>query len=701
MNLHASLAFSLLALAAGVTGAAAQNAAPAASPAVAPSAPASPADAVKIVVGEVPAGAPAGTGTVSPLLFGHNIEHTRSCVYQGLSAQVLRNRKFAGKPTGYFGGPVQWKRYGTPRAFINITPTLAYTKHNCRVRGNRGAEINAVSLQNPIAGERGGIQQDNLPLKGGAKYVFKVIANTPSPVPVPLLARFVDRAGAVLAERTFAINGEKYAAYEFAFTPAADELNATLQLSIDARAELRIGAVSLLPADNFHGMRRDVVERLKDIGARQLRWPGGNFAGEYYWKDGLLPVDQRAPLYSYMPVETQTHSDGFDFHEIGIDEFIALCREVGAEPSLTLNLSWEPSHESAQWVEYCNGDATTEWGRKRIERGHKEPYNVKYWSLGNELGYGHMEGLNSPAEYAKKALQTAGAMRRVTPDLQLCCSGFIGNAGWRRAMAPLAKELAFASFHSYQGSFHSNGNLDFIRERALRRAYEDVARHADGVFNNLRGVRAAMSKDAAFKHVSLSFDEWNTVHALHHEPSIIEGVMAALMLGNAIAGADELGLGAFMFFEPINEGAIIVQPLLTSYLTATGQVFSLFKKHTGNKVLPVTIGGNAAGNAAGAKRHPDLRATASINPTTGERVLTLVNKNYDTAVSVSVSGFGTGATGSGTYTLLDGSNLTITPGARFREKRSEIPTGTGTTAAAGSPLPVSIPPRSVVQMTVK
>ncbi|MDR1746714.1 MAG: hypothetical protein LBR49_05525, partial [Tannerella sp.] len=101
---------------------------------------------------------------ISPLLFGHNIEHTRSAVYYGLSAQVLRNRKFAGKPTGYFGGPVEWKRYGSLHTFINLVPPLAYTKHNCKTRGNRGAEINAISLQNPVEGVAGGIQQYDLPL---------------------------------------------------------------------------------------------------------------------------------------------------------------------------------------------------------------------------------------------------------------------------------------------------------------------------------------------------------------------------------------------------------------------------------------------------------------------------------------------------------------------------------------------------------
>ena len=71
-----------------------------------------------------------------------------------------------------------------------------------------------------------------------------------------------------------------------------------------------------MPKDNFHGMRRDVVGLLKQIGPRLIRWPGGNFAGEYRWKDGLLPSDQRAPLQAFTEIETQPYSDGYDYHEI-------------------------------------------------------------------------------------------------------------------------------------------------------------------------------------------------------------------------------------------------------------------------------------------------------------------------------------------------------------------------------------------------
>ena len=90
----------------------------------------------------------------------------------------------------------------------------------------------------------------------------------------------------------------------------------------------------------------------------------------------MLPSDQRAPLQAYTEIETQPHSDGFDYHEINTDDFIALCREVGAAPLLTINLAWNSPEESAQWVEYCNGSADTEYGKIRAERGYPEPYKI-------------------------------------------------------------------------------------------------------------------------------------------------------------------------------------------------------------------------------------------------------------------------------------------------------------------------------------
>ncbi len=162
----------------------------------------------------------------------------------------------------------------------------------------------------------------------------------------------------------------------------------SLEFYFYGKATVTVGAFSLMNNDNFHGMRKDVIECMKQIGIKILRWPGGNFSGEYNWKDGLLPADMRSPFESYLGIETQPHTFGYDFHEINTDDFCALCREIGAEPFITINPAWNTPEESGQWVEYCNGDENTEYGRLRIERGlyNTAKYHSKAMFFGRKGG---------------------------------------------------------------------------------------------------------------------------------------------------------------------------------------------------------------------------------------------------------------------------------------------------------------------------
>lgn len=215
-----------------------------------------------------------------------------------------------------------------------------------------------------------------------------------------------DRWGKVEYDcRTIQIETENWTRYEVELRPDKSDPDSDLRITWEGMGNVCFGAISLLPSDNFRGMRRDVIEKMRELGIKILRWPGGNFAGEFNWMDGLLPVDMRAPFQSYLGLETQPHTMGFDFSEINTDDFIALCREIGAEPFITINPCWNTPEENAAWVEYCNGSSSTKYGRIRKERGWEEPYNVQFWSLGNEFGYGHMEGDNTPGGYCRVALE--------------------------------------------------------------------------------------------------------------------------------------------------------------------------------------------------------------------------------------------------------------------------------------------------------
>jgi alpha-N-arabinofuranosidase len=616
--------------------------------------------------------------TVEKTLFGHNLEHTRSAVFQGLSAQILRNRKFAGKPAAHFGEAAEWYRIGAGNVYIALDPVDAYVRH---VQSSSGGdnEINSLVIQNPAAGQRAGIGQKDLPLQKGKEYRVKTVLKGRGPFPFGFTVRIVNAARSPCAEKSFVISEEGWQPYVFTFIMPEDDMNAALEISFTERAEIKTGVVSLLPTNAFHGMRRDVIDLMKEMGISLLRWPGGNFAGEYNWQDGLLDVDMRAPQLSYQPIETQPHSGGYDFHEIGTDEFIALCREIGAESYVTINLARNSPEESAQWVEYCNGNSDTEWGRKRAERGFPEPYHVRYWSLGNEFGYGHMEGLNTPEDYAEKAMLSAAAMKRVDDSLLLFASGpYTLNSNsepWTKKVLPvLAGHIFCVSYHAYQGLFVHG--VDFVTDSGIRASYEDVCGAPDVWLEDLRKLRAGLgSGEDSVRKVGISFDEWNVFFAWYHNPCVIEGMFTALMLDMICREHIRLNMPVCMYFQPVNEGAILVFPF-GSELTANGQVFALMKEHSGGTLISVACDDR------------ELRCLGTIHRGDNRAVVTLINRAYDRAIPCS---FEPGLP-IGQAMLLDGTGP-LFPGSRFRKTDGmKIKEADGT---------FIIPPRSIWQADIR
>ena len=320
---------------------------------------------------------------VSPLLFGNNLEHTRSCVTGGISAQVLRNRKFAGKPGCYNGCPAEWYPVGKQTYLIfnekedgNVPGACeGYTKHGDGYHMKRRHECNTVTAVNYSEGLCG-IGQKEVPLKKGETYECRLAAKVWQRTAIEVV--LTDRNGKIYCREELVYDGNAFENKSVMLMAPAEDREARIEIRFYTPGTVSFGAVSLLPENNFHGMRPDVVGLLRQMGVKLLRWPGGNFAGEYNWKDGLLPADERAPLESFMGLETQPHSMGYDFSEINTDDFVALCREIGAEPFITINPTWNTPEECAQWVEYCNGEENTEYGRLRIARGYPEPYHVRF-----------------------------------------------------------------------------------------------------------------------------------------------------------------------------------------------------------------------------------------------------------------------------------------------------------------------------------
>ena len=564
-------------------------------------------------------------GKIQPLWFSHNLEHTRSCIYKGLSAQMLANRKFAGKPAPT-GVAMEWEAVGPIETlFIHDNVLMegrgAFTRHYDPKDRRRD---NEVRIQRVISvnAEPAGIAQGGICLRKGRSYELgaALLAGPDACVTLQLVS-----GDGKTVHFTMGVEvGFDWQQPKLAFTAKADDDNARLEILVHGPVDLWVGMASLLPADHFHGMRRDVIELLAEIGTPMLRWPGGNFAGDYRWQDGLVPVDERSPLGAFTEIETLPHSGGFDNHEIGTDEFVALCRQVGAEPFMTFNASWESPQMCADWLQYCNGSPDSRWGKVRAERGHRQPYNVKFWSLGNEMGYGHMEGPNTPAGYAAKAKEMVDALRAVDPGVTLVASGFYERPEWfTEGLANMASHVDMIAIHWYT-----------LLQNTYAKAADDaefdrVARADVKVAGELQRVRRQMEEASGGKRIGISFDEWNIWYNWYAIPRVVDALYACSMLNMFCREFGSLGVDIGCYFEPINEGAIRVEPD-RAWLTTVGQVMRLHKAHVGNTLIELP----------GFKSGEDVDVAASVSGDGARIVVTAVNRHRrdERAVELSIPG---------------------------------------------------------------
>lgn len=543
------------------------------------------------------------TQSISPLLFGDNLEHTRGSVIGGISAEMLRNRKFVGKP-GRYGCAHEWYAVGSNAALTFNTENLdgpigaSYTRHAEGYRMSRSHECNAQYIRNYTA-DIAGIGQKDIYVLADTDYEFTAAVRSFSGNLLTVSLLGSNRT--VYDTQTISAEPGDYREVTVILHAPVEDPEARIEITFDTQGTVMIGALSMMPCGHFRGMRPDVIAKMKELGIKLLRWPGGNFAGEYNWKDGLLPRNMRAPFQSYLWLETQPHTNGYDFHEIATDDFIALCREIGAEPFITLNPTWNTPEESAQWVEYCNGDASTPYGKLRAERGHPEPYHVQFWSLGNEAGYGHMEGANTADAYARAVREHARKMLEVSPNLTLCSSGPYPNQEWADFSAKSLADVASAvSLHHY-ATYPA-----FIDPAKRKEDYESLIRQVDTEFQpRIRILREQLGDSP----VKISFDEWNAWYAWYRGGSVAEGIMAAAFLNMLYRNDRQYGVMMACHFESVNEGAIQVFPDKVR-LSATGQAISAMHYHANGQVCAL---------------QKDVTATCRDSVVT----VTLLNRSFD------------------------------------------------------------------------
>lgn len=317
------------------------------------------------------------------------------------------------------------------------------------------------------------------------------------------------------------------------------------------------------PFADKNGFRKDVLKEIKEMQVPIIRYPGGNFVSGYNWLDGVGPRDKR-------PRVLERAWNSIETNQFGTNEFLQWCKLVGSEPLLAVNLGNGTPQSAADLVEYCNADKGTKYANLRVEHGYPQPYNVRYWCLGNEMDGPWQIGHMPAREYGLKAADAARQMRTVDKNLKLIAAGSSSASmptflEWDRTMLEECYTLVDGvSLHRYFGDRYE-GKEDPLRYLAENLTFEnqidEVAAAADYVGGKLK-LR---------KRLFLSFDEWNVwyrarggdgkrqeaPHILEEEYNLEDALLVGGLLNSLIRRSDRVKIACLA--QLVN----VIAPIMT------------------------------------------------------------------------------------------------------------------------------------------
>jgi alpha-L-arabinofuranosidase len=541
---------------------------------------------------------------ISPYIYGQFIEHIGDLINRSLWAEMLDDRKFYNdinaKPSEQRPG-----RGGRVTAFwrpLGADDAVTMDRQNPYV----GVHTPLIRLAGSTPR---GIQQSGIWLRKGKAYTGRIVlAGTPgAKVAVSLVW------GAGPADRqSLPISGlaASYARFPLRFTAGADNKDARIEISATGQGSFHIGAVSLMPADNIRGFRPDTIALLKAQRSGMWRWPGGNYLSAHEWRDAIGDPDKRPPRLD--PVR-----GGFQPNDVGTDEFMILMDLLGVDPFISVNSGFGDAYSAAQLVEYANGAATTPMGRQRAANGHPQPYNIKWWGIGNEMYGSWQYGQMALDQYVFKHNMFGEAMRKVDPSIKLLATGatpeemtiygfalaltgkLVGEIGskadWTFGLFTKCFEytdIMSEHFYSYAGQRFDHSAIKpgaFSRANYMAKVEEPLVewarRPANRVRNKVEAYEEYYRRIPALqsRRVPMVIDEW----AYSGSGNNLKGALAnATVLQEMFRHTDMIAMAG----HTMGTGSIDYNDT-ESALNATGMVFKLYRDHFGT--VPVEVGGNS------------------------------------------------------------------------------------------------------------
>jgi alpha-L-arabinofuranosidase len=382
---------------------------------------------------------------ISPLQFGQFVEHLCDLI-PGMHAERIDDDSFEGRV------PYRFKYRGEVDDRTRAWYPSGAVHAGDYLRDPDNAWNGQASLRIRSAGPEPstlGVSQDGIWVHAGIPVRLRLAMRGEGTGDRPLtVTAAIGGRGSILAQAAIDTIGPNWTVREVRLVPTADCVDGTLSIEFRGPGTLWLDRVSLVPEDACPGgWRPDVVKALSELKPGIIRF-GGSLLEWYEWESGIGPVEKRIPF-------ADPYWGGLNANNVGIDEFVGLCRLVGAEPLVCVRWSGKTPQDAANEVEYLNGAATTPYGANRAANGHCEPYGVKYFQIGNEI---------SGAEYERTVADFARAMRVADPSIKLL-SAFPSEA----VMENAGELLDYLCPHHYAVANLAGTEADIIALRDLVR----------------------------------------------------------------------------------------------------------------------------------------------------------------------------------------------------------------------------------------
>ncbi len=386
------------------------------------------------------------------------------------------------------------------------------------------------------------------------------------------------------------------------------------------------------PIPNVRGIRSDVVKALKEARVPLLRWPGGCFADEYHWQDGIGPKENRKRMVN-------TNWGGVvEDNSFGTHEFMDLCEQVGCEPYINANVGSGTVREMAEWVEYLNSSGDSSVVRQRWANGRKDPFHVKYLGIGNESwGCG---GNMTPEYYAGAYRQYQTFCRTYGDDklYRIACGPSENDWHWTETLMKQAgKYMDGLTLHYYtvpNGNWKEKGSATEFDGDMF---YETLKR-AGRMEELISGHLAIMDRYDKDHKVQLLVDEWGTWFDvepgtnpgfLYQQNTMRDALVASLTLDIFNRHADRLGLCCIAQIVNVLQAMVLTEGE-KMVLTPTYHVFSLYADHQDADLLDCAV---FADTIPGGLR----QVSASASMKDGAVTLTLSNLHAEEGAEVLVN----------------------------------------------------------------